>query len=92
MLLNDSAINSLFNNNAVVREFPFFRLKKVRSGCCGGVTVVPPAYNSIKAAIAKLPIRRRRVFMTMIGAKELEVIYVDSGRRVEKKFTADDQG
>ena len=92
LLLDDIAIKQMLKNEAVVDAFPFLRgaaakakAKKKSCKCGGGKNRADTAdYAGIRAAIANMPIERKRALKQMLGAEEIRVYYTNVKRQKVK--------
>lgn len=92
LLLDDVAIKQLLKNEAIVDAFPFLRgaaakvkTKKKSCKCGGGKNRADVAdYAGIRAAIANMPLERKRTLKQMLGAEEVRVYYTNVKRQKVK--------
>src|SRR5262245_58867134 len=76
LLLSEEAINRYQGHSMLLEQFPFFRRAVMVRRCCGGtVSKLQWTDNEIKGMIANLPADRLKVFLDLVGFREVEIVY-----------------
>lgn len=95
IVLEDSAIRSMLQNNAIVNEFPFMKAAaekvqpKKRRGCkCGAKGRSNSTdFSGIRAAIAGMSLENKAKLKQLLGTDEVRLYYTNVKRqRVKMTF------
>jgi hypothetical protein len=79
--IDNGKLNTMRQDQAMVKKFPFLSLSITRSsGCCGKGTTLLPDFNGMRRAIVQLSHEKKTELTEALGAEKLTVDFQEGTR------------
>lgn len=83
LVVTNDVVASMASNPVMVKEFPFLKLKSLKSSCCSKVTT---DFNTPKIRIASMPQARLEKFKELMQTDKVKVTYKLGGKMNTKEL------